>query len=151
MCSLTTSEMQTNKSTRQQNRVPPPHPNEHGRAKNRAYLWQNLRGSSRLPVSGQDKPVFAPSQAPSAKWGQKKQLPRAFARGIATPPGELPGISDFWSYLISTPAPASSSLAFALAASSLLTFSRTAFGALSTRSFASFKPRLVSSRTALMT
>ena len=54
-------------------------------------------------------------------------------------------------YLSSTVAPASTSLAFAFSASSLLAFSRTGFGALSTRSFASFQPRLVISRTALMT
>jgi|GEM_PF-1336488 len=58
---------------------------------------------------------------------------------------------DIGSYLTSTLPPASSSLAFALAASSLLTFSRTGFGAPSTRSLASFRPRLVSSRTTLMT
>ena len=42
-------------------------------------------------------------------------------------------------------------LALAFSAASLLTFSRTAFGAPSTRSLASFRPRPVSSRTSLMT
>ena len=54
-------------------------------------------------------------------------------------------------YLTSTEAPASSSLALAASAASLLAFSRTGFGAPSTRSLASLRPRLVSSRTALMT
>src|SRR2546422_10857241 len=54
-------------------------------------------------------------------------------------------------YLISTFAPASSNFFLIAAASSLFPPSLTAFGAPSTRSFASFKPRLVTSRTALMT
>src|SRR5882724_8718031 len=55
------------------------------------------------------------------------------------------------SYLISTLAPASSNFFLMVAASSLLTPSLTVLGAPSTRSLASFKPRLVTSRTALMT
>ena len=47
--------------------------------------------------------------------------------------------------------PAASSWAFAFSASSLLTLSSTGFGALSTRSLASFRPRLVRERTSLMT
>src|SRR5205807_160935 len=54
-------------------------------------------------------------------------------------------------YLISTLAPASSNFFLIAAASSLLTPSLTVFGAPSTRSLASFRPRLVTSRTALMT
>src|SRR5437867_2911002 len=54
-------------------------------------------------------------------------------------------------YLISALAPASSSFFFAASASALLMPSLTAFGAPSTRSFASFRPRPVSSRTALIT
>ena len=54
-------------------------------------------------------------------------------------------------YLISTLAPASSNFFLIVAASSLLTPSFTVFGAPSTRSLASFKPRLVTSRTALIT
>src|SRR5271170_6688115 len=54
-------------------------------------------------------------------------------------------------YLISTLAPASSNFFLMVAASSLLTPSLTVLGAQSTRSLASFKPRLVTSRTALMT
>src|SRR5580693_5664988 len=55
------------------------------------------------------------------------------------------------SYLTSTFAPASSNFFLMVAASSLLTPSLTVLGAPSTRSLASFKPRLVTSRTALMT
>src|SRR5690242_10417456 len=54
-------------------------------------------------------------------------------------------------YLISTLAPASSNFFLIAAASSLLTPSLTVLGAPSTRSLASFRPRLVTSRTALMT
>ena len=55
-------------------------------------------------------------------------------------------------YLSSTVAPASSSCAFAFSASSLLTFSSTGFGAPSTRSLASLRPRPETiARTSLMT
>src|SRR5271155_5784302 len=54
-------------------------------------------------------------------------------------------------YLISTLAPASSNFFLIVAASSLLMPSFTVLGAPSTRSLASFKPRLVTSRTALIT
>src|SRR6202035_2365596 len=54
-------------------------------------------------------------------------------------------------YLSSTLAPAFSSCALILPASSLLTPSLTGFGAPSTRSLASFKPRPVIARTSLIT
>src|SRR2546425_4700326 len=54
-------------------------------------------------------------------------------------------------YLTSTLAPASSNFFLIAAASSLFTPSLIGLGAPSTRSLASFKPRLVTSRTALMT
>src|SRR5664279_3964203 len=55
-------------------------------------------------------------------------------------------------YLTVALAPASSSLALAASAASLVAFSRMALGAASTRSLASFRPRPeTSSRTALMT
>src|SRR5207249_10544582 len=54
-------------------------------------------------------------------------------------------------YLSSTPAPASSSFFFTAAASSLPMFSLTGFGAPSTRSLASFRPRPVTSPTVLIT
>jgi len=54
-------------------------------------------------------------------------------------------------HLTSTSAPASTSLALAFSASSLVAFSSTFCGAPSTRSFASLRPRLVISRTTLMT
>src|SRR5690606_15595611 len=55
------------------------------------------------------------------------------------------------SYLISTSAPASLSLAAMSSASALDTASFTFLGAPSTRSLASFRPRPVTSRTTLMT
>src|SRR5712691_1507648 len=54
-------------------------------------------------------------------------------------------------YLTVTLAPAPSRAARALSALSLLTFSSTVLGAPSTRSLASFRPRLVRLRTSLMT
>src|SRR5215831_9624936 len=54
-------------------------------------------------------------------------------------------------YLTVTVAPAPSRAALALSAVSLLALSRTGCGALSTRSLASLRPRLVSDRTSLMT
>src|SRR5207253_6978141 len=54
-------------------------------------------------------------------------------------------------YLTLTVAPAPSRAALALSAASLLTFSRTGFGAPSTRSLASLRPSDVSPRTSLMT
>src|SRR4051812_20904522 len=61
-----------------------------------------------------------------------------------TPPASV-------AYLSSTFAPAFSSWALSFSASSLFTPSLTGFGAPSTRSFASFKPRPVMARTSLMT
>src|SRR3954462_14595189 len=55
------------------------------------------------------------------------------------------------SYLTSTLAPTSSNFFLMVAASSLLTPSLTGLGAASTRSLASFRPRLVTSRTTLIT
>src|SRR5471030_2756652 len=54
-------------------------------------------------------------------------------------------------YLISAFAPASSNFFFASSAAAFGTASLTGFGAPSTRSFASFRPRPVNSRTALIT
>src|SRR5436190_18918711 len=54
-------------------------------------------------------------------------------------------------YFSSTVAPASSSWPLTVSASSLATPSLTAFGALSTRSLASFRPRPVTARTTLIT
>src|SRR4029077_9285698 len=55
------------------------------------------------------------------------------------------------SYFTSTVAPASANFFLMVSASSLLTPSLMVLGAPSTRSLASFKPRLVTSRTALIT
>src|SRR3989440_1186504 len=92
----------------------------------------------------------------------RKRIPLArFARSYAAPPlkkkpfcENLHSDAGQWaqaSYLISTLAPASSNFFLIAAASSLLTPSLTVFGAPSTRSLASFRPRLVTSRTALIT
>src|SRR3989441_1106423 len=59
--------------------------------------------------------------------------------------------SAIYSYLPSTVAPASTNFFWIAAASSLLTPSLIGLGAPSTRSLASFSPRLVTSRTALIT
>src|SRR5690606_13016384 len=64
----------------------------------------------------------------------------------ARPPDACSG-----SYLISTFAPASSNFFLMASASSFETPSLIGFGALSTRSLASFSPRLVTSRTTLIT
>src|SRR5262249_45466210 len=66
----------------------------------------------------------------------------------ATPPGYRPSGRHY--YLSSTAAPASVSFFFIDSASSLGTPSFTGFGAPSTRSFASFNPSAVISRTTLM-
>src|SRR6266508_354892 len=80
------------------------------------------------------------------------------ARSYRISPG--PGKPLFWSfsspdedrlYLTSTVAPAASSFSLAASACSLGTCSKTGLGALSTRSLASFRPRLVRARTSLMT
>src|SRR5487761_1504751 len=68
-----------------------------------------------------------------------------------TPPGRTRGRLRLRDYLTVTEAPAPSRAALAFSAASLLTFSRTVFGAPSTRSLASLRPRLVSDRTSLMT
>src|SRR4029077_20802047 len=63
----------------------------------------------------------------------------------------LPGIRPPGHHLTSTVAPASVNFFLIVSASSLEMPSFTVLGAPSTRSFASFKPRLVTSRTALIT
>src|SRR5215510_9029883 len=67
------------------------------------------------------------------------------------PSGQHVELTVLAAYLISTVAPASVNFFLIASASSLLTPSLTGFGAPSTRSFASFKPRFVISRTALIT
>src|ERR1051325_122473 len=74
---------------------------------------------------------------------QQKQIPG----GVFHPPG--PTVET--TYLMVTVAPASSKTFLIFSASSLETPSLTVCGAPSTRSFASFRPRLVTSRTALIT
>src|SRR5215471_19287186 len=84
--------------------------------------------------------------------GQSRRTPFGFLdSGRRRPPTALSGQRLFSRYLISTLAPASSNFFLIVAASSLLTPSLIVFGAPSTRSLASFSPRLVTSRTALIT
>src|SRR5215472_13592734 len=73
------------------------------------------------------------------------------ARPLARKTAPVRKLVEGENYLISTLAPASSNFFLMDAASSLFTPSLTVLGAPSTRSLASFKPRLVTSRTALMT
>src|SRR4051812_43976972 len=73
--------------------------------------------------------------------------------GPCGPAVVLPGARDrrTGGHLTVTVAPAPSRAALALSAASLATFSRTGFGAPSTRSLASLRPSEVSPRTSLMT
>src|ERR1700722_5931 len=73
---------------------------------------------------------------------------QADKRQIVLSPVVCPPVSG---YFTSTVAPASSSCFLSLAASSFETPSLTGFGAPSTRSLASFRPRLVIARTSLIT
>src|SRR6201987_3130206 len=79
---------------------------------------------------------------------ERPRRPRDVPRGRLFAASERQKAPD---YLTVTEAPAPSRAALALSAASLLTFSRTVFGAPSTRSLASLRPRLVSDRTSLMT
>src|SRR5216683_2191503 len=113
----------------------------------------------RTRLRGARKGPMTPYQVPASNcvreflWrGPPASLRRVPAR--KTPPQQFrctPGQARATNYLISTLAPASSNFFLIAAASSLLTPSLTVLGAPSTRSLASFKPRLVTSRTALMT
>src|SRR6201987_260867 len=79
---------------------------------------------------------------------ERQDAPGTYLRGRLFAASERQKAPD---YLTVTEAPAPSRAALALSAASLLTFSRTVFGAPSTRSLASLRPRLVSDRTSLMT
>src|SRR5665811_2282156 len=80
--------------------------------------------------------------------GTDQILCPAFLRGVSRGLFEHPRGS---AHLRVTVAPAPSRAALAFSATSLATFSRTTFGAPSTTSLASFRPRLVRARTSLMT
>src|ERR1700759_4773089 len=75
---------------------------------------------------------------------ERQDAPGTYLRGRLFAASERQKAPD---YLTVTEAPAPSRAALALSAASLLTFSRTVFGAPSTRSLASLRPRLVSDRT----
>src|SRR6202451_3099608 len=76
---------------------------------------------------------------------------RAWSAPFGTMGRRKPATPRSSDYLISTAAPASANFFLMFSASSLETPSLMVFGAPSTRSLASFKPRLVTSRTALIT
>src|SRR4030065_62325 len=67
------------------------------------------------------------------------------------PPARRPHLEATRRYLSSTLAPAASSSFFIFSASALFTPSFTVAGADSTRSLASFRPRLITARTAMTT
>src|ERR687890_863296 len=109
------------------------------------------RGTRRvaLPgVPGAPFPVFrnATGTAPRRRRSLRSCVPRSAAAGGAGADRPRPA-----GHLTVTLAPAPSRAACALSAAALSTFSRTTLGAPSTRSLASFRPRLVSARTSLMT
>ena len=89
----------------------------------------------------------------NAEWGGNRADSRPLPDRIGRRPGGAarPECVDRSRYLTSTAAPASSSIFLIFAASSLPTPSLTGFGAPSTRSLASFRPRPVMVRTSLMT
>src|SRR5262245_34530832 len=79
----------------------------------------------------------------------KEETPQLLGRLFFSPLGQK--VQGWPCYFTATLAPASSSLALILAASSLFTPSLTTFGAPSTSSLASRRPSVVTSRTALIT
>src|SRR5262249_50499801 len=87
-----------------------------------------------------------PETAGAPKPCTRKSRGRAFAR-----PRRFPKTERGSGYLTSTDAPASSSWLLIVSASSWATPSLTGFGAESTRSLASFRPRPVTARTTLIT
>src|SRR3954470_6488092 len=91
-------------------------------------------------------------QVAGAKHGGRKSPPRRPSReGTTAAAGGASGSSAALDHLTVTVAPAPSSASLALSAAALSTPSRIGFGAASTRSLASFRPREVSARTSLMT
>src|ERR1700733_1757568 len=106
------------------------------------------RGDEPLRHGGGAPPPISPWAYPRCRAARARWQERAIVSG----PRNATGASETGSnYLTVTEAPAPSRASFAFAAASLLTFSSTVFGAPSTRSLASLRPRLVSVRTSLMT
>src|SRR5215470_7052658 len=101
-------------------------------------IWGGGRGDSRGNPSNPHTFLCTPCSG----------TPRSTLLALPQPGYLAPGQRT---YLSSTLAPAFSSWALILSASSLLTPSLTGFGAPSTRSLASFRPRPVMARTSLMT
>src|SRR5215472_10572494 len=94
--------------------------------------------ATRMQALSQAQEGFVTS-SPQGKRGKRRSLQRTLR----------PAHARF--YFTSTVAPASVNFFLMVSASSLLTPSLMAFGAASTKSLASFRPRLVTSRTALIT
>src|SRR6478735_2665327 len=121
--------------------------------------------SHRLPVSltgtnGRGRPKLRVScvprltgATPSVRSGRAGTMGRKMRRGAAHPVGWTAPREERLAerHLRVTVAPAASRTSLAFSAASLVAFSRTAFGALSTSSLASFRPREVRPRTSLMT
>ena len=105
---------------------------------------ERSRGRTRRGAERAERPAplaGGAAAAPSPRAVAERRRAGRCARGRAQRRG----------HLTVTVAPAPSRAALAFSAASLSTFSRTALGAPSTRSLASFRPRLVRARTSLMT
>src|SRR5215813_8010531 len=113
-------------------------------------------GCKRIVTKQQLRPVMHPKASPGHLLSSGTPLPELPTGGH---PGGVAARDGFGraerledaAYLTVTVAPAPSRAALAFSAASLLTFSSSGFGAPSTRSLASLRPRLVSARTSLMT
>src|SRR3954471_17507223 len=85
------------------------------------------------------------------RWGERERPPPHRERPLVVVHAAGTRAPTARGHLTLTVAPAPSRAALALSAASLLTFSRTGFGAPSTRSLASLRPSDMSARTSLMT
>ncbi len=136
----------------------------------KARVWMSSRWGISMPVSSFANEIWfiislgahplAGRTESGDTGGAKRSVPDGASHfSVTSPPGEeryndgtaVKTTIGRQPYLTSTVAPSASSLALIAAASSFVTFSFTAFGAPSTKSLASFRPRPVSSRTTLMT
>src|SRR5579871_166892 len=129
-------------------------PSEHGHTKSAGCLVHKRKNPGRSPAS-----IYfnLTNRIQNVKSGRDKARRREkhpanpLKTGLMLAQNESVGQSAANAYFTSTVAPASVNFFLMASASSLLTPSLIALGAPSTRSLASFKPRLVTSRTALMT
>ncbi|MEN9923488.1 MAG: hypothetical protein RIS09_1002 [Actinomycetota bacterium] len=112
--------------------------------------WKWANSCPRWPLGQAPRPILGKSLETCPDWTDfpvSVDLAQS-AENKKTPPKR--GLLKVY-YLMVTLPPAASRTSFALSATSFLTFSRTGFGAPSTRSFASLRPRLVKVRTSLIT